>query len=573
MEALWPDLSPTAAANNLRYSLHSARRTLESVPISTFRYLHLHDELLELYPSGPLWVDVEIFEDAAVEARRACDPVFYEGAIALYAGDLLPEDRYAAWAESLREELRSTYFHLLLELAELYERTEEFGRAIETLRRVVASEPTQERAHEGLMRLYTRSGQRLAALRQYEQLQKILSRELSTEPEAACHHLYKEILAGRVPPANPATVGWSQKEVGGVSRWNDLPASRTRFVGRKRELVEVKRTLAMTRLLTLTGTCGSGKTRFALEVAKDLAETYPQGAWVELASLSEGTLVPQAVATSLGVGERRGWSRTATLVDALRQKNTLLVLDNCEHLVETVARLVDTLLGSCPHLCVLATSREALGVAGEITWLVGPLSVPNPQHLLTVENLTASDSMQLFLERARHHRPTFVLTPQNVEAMADICRQLEGIPLAIELAAARVRTLSAEQIAARLQAPLDLLTTGNRTAPPRQRTLRGALDWSYALLTASERKLFARLSVFAGGWSLEAAEAVGAEGGIGEDDVLDLLSRLVDKSLVIAEAGAEGALRYRILEPVRQYGQERLQASGEDVFTSPSRSS
>ena len=568
MEALWPDLSPTAAANNLRYSLHNARRTLEPVPTAFRCYLRLHDERLELHPVGPLWVDVEAFEDAVVEARRAHDPTFYEAAIGLYGGDLLPEDRYAAWAESPREKLRRTYLELLLALAELYKESGELGFAAEALRQVVASEPTQERAHEELMRLYSLSGQPLVALRQYELLRKILSRDLGTEPDAASQRLYEEILAGRFSSTKLTLVGQPRKETAGVTRRNVPSGARTRFVGRERELVEVKRALAMTRLLTLTGTCGSGKTRLALEVTKDLGETYPHGVWVvELASLSEETLVPQVVAATLGVKERRGRSRTATLVDALRQKKALLVLDNCEHLVEAVARLVDTLLDSCQCLRVLATSREALSISGELKWLVAPLSVPDPRHSPTVEDAVEIDSMQLFLERARHQRPAFVLTPQNVEAVTDICRQLEGIPLAIELAAARVGMLSAEQIAARLECSLKLLTTGNRTAALRQRTLRGALDWSYALLTESERKLFARLSVFVGGWTLEAAEAVGSGGGIGDDDVLDLLGKLVDKSLVVAEAGGEGGLRYRILEPVRQYAQERLQASGEAELT------
>ena len=411
MEALWPDLSPTAAANNLRYSLHHARRTLNVIPGTVCHYLHLHDELLELYPEGSLWVDVEAFADAAVEARRARDPLFYEAAIALYAGDLLPEDRYASWAEGRRERLRSTYLGLLLELAELYRGSEEFGLAVEALRRVVASEPTQERVHEELMRLYALSGQRVAALLQYEQLQRILSRELGTEPEAPSQRLYEEILAGQVSLAHPTPVGWPQKAAGGVRRWNELSVARTAFVGRKRELVKVKRSLVLTRLLTLTGACGSGKTRLALEVVKDVAETYPHGACVvELASLSEEALVPQAVAASLGVEERRGSSRTATLVDALRQKKFLLVLDNCEHLVEAVARSVDTLLGSCRHLRILATSREALGVMGEVKWLVAPLSVPDPHHPPTTENAMESDSVQLFLERARRHRPNFTLT-------------------------------------------------------------------------------------------------------------------------------------------------------------------
>jgi len=243
----------------------------------------------------------------------------------------------------------------------------------------------------------------------------------------------------------------------------------------------------------------------------------------------------------------------------------LLVLDNCEHLIDAAAYLVDALLCSCPHLRVLATSREALGVAGEVKWMVPPLPLPNLRHPLTVEELAGFESVRLFLERARYHHPAFVLTTQNVEAVTDVCRQLEGLPLAIELAAARISTLSVKQIATRLRDPLGLLTTGSRTAPPRERTLRGALDWGYALLAEPERKLFRWLSVFADGWTLEAAETVGVGDGLPKEDVLDLLSRLVDKSLVMAEANGDGTARYRMLNFVRRYGWEKLEESGEEA--------
>jgi predicted ATPase len=340
-----------------------------------------------------------------------------------------------------------------------------------------------------------------------------------------------------------------------------LPIARTSFVGREREVLEVKRLLAMTRLLTLTGVGGSGKTRLALRVASDLAGAYPDGAWlVELAALSEGELVPQAVARALSVREGPNRPLIETLEEDLRSRRMLLVLDNCEHLVEAAARLVDALLGKCPRLRVLATSREALDVAGEVTWTVPSLSVPGPRHAPTTEELEGYESARLFIERARQRDPSFVLTPRNARAVAQICRRLDGIPLAIELAAARAGVLSAEKIAERLDDSLRLLTGGGRSAVPRHQTLRATLDWSHELLAGPERKLFGRLSVFAGGWTLEAAEAVGAGDGIEGGDVLDLLGRLVDKSLVMVE---EGALPYRMLEPVRQYAQERLEAGGE----------
>jgi len=265
----------------------------------------------------------------------------------------------------------------------------------------------------------------------------------------------------------------------------------------------------------------------------------------------------------LGVRERPGRSLIATLVEALSKQETLLVLDNCEHLIEATARLVETLLDSCADLRILATSREALGVAGETNWTVPPLSVPDARHTTAVKDLENCEAVRLFVQRAMYRRPAFTLTQQNAQAVAEICRRLDGIPLAIELAAARVGVLPTEQIARRLEEPLKLLTVGSRTAPPRQRTPRGALEWSYELLSEDEKGLFRRLSVFAGGFSLEAAEAVVTGGDVEEEDVLDPLSGLVDRSLVVAETSGEGGIRYRLLEPVRQYALEQLQKSGE----------
>ncbi len=273
---------------------------------------------------------------------------------------------------------------------------------------------------------------------------------------------------------------------------------------------EIRRALSATRLLTLTGVGGSGKTRLALEVARDLVEAYPDGVWlVELAPLSEEVLVPKAVAEALEVSERPAESLADTLAEVLRNRELLLILDNCEHLLEASARLVDKLLDSCPRLSILATSREGLGVEGEVRWLVPSLSVPDPQGIPSSEELDAYESVRLFVERARARNPLFSLSPKNALAVAGICNRLEGIPLAIELAAARVDTLSVEQISQRLGGSLRLLTRGGRTTVPRHQTLKGTLDWSHQLLSEDEKKLFGRLSVFAGGWTLEAAEAVG----------------------------------------------------------------
>src|SRR5829696_430556 len=345
---------------------------------------------------------------------------------------------------------------------------------------------------------------------------------------------------------------------------HNLPAPRSSFVGREREIEGVKLTLAMTRLLTLTGVGGSGKTRLALEVTRDLVDASPNGAWlVEFAPLSEEALVPKAVAEALKVPERPGEALSDTLAEVLRDRQVLLILDNCEHLLEATSRLVDKLLDSCPHLRIMATSREAIGVEGEVSWLVPPLSVPEPKGTPSSEELGAYESVRLFVERARERDPSFSLSPHTALAVAEICRMLEGIPLAIELAAARVGTLSIEKISERLEGSLELLTRGGRTAVPRHRTLKGALDWSHELLSESERKVFRRLSTFAGGWTLEASEAVVSGEGVEGREVLDSLSGLVEKSLVVPKRSDEGGVRYRMLEPIRQYAQEQLEESGE----------
>ena len=348
-------------------------------------------------------------------------------------------------------------------------------------------------------------------------------------------------------------------------RRHNLPAARGGFVGREHEKLEVGRALSTTRLLTLTGAGGCGKTRLALEVARDLVDDYPDGVWlVELASLSQRELVPGAVAAALGLREQPDLPFTEMLVDFLRSRRISLILDNCEHLIDACAHLVETLLGSCEHLRIMATSREPLGVGGEVNWMVPSLTVPVAGEVPDPESVTRYEAIELFVERARSRVPTFELTQANVAAVTDICRKLDGIPLAIELATARMGALGVGQIAERLGSSLVFLTTGDRTRAPRHQTLETALEWSYELLSEPEQELFGRLSVFAGGWTLGAAEAVGSaeaaegEGRVSNPPVLDLLSALVDKSLVMAEAHEEATLRYRMLEPVRQYALERL---------------
>jgi predicted ATPase len=344
---------------------------------------------------------------------------------------------------------------------------------------------------------------------------------------------------------------------------HNLPIQLTSFVGREREIAEVKDLLAEQRLLSLTGAGGCGKTRLALQAAAELPERFEDGVWlVELASLSDSNLVPQAIASTLEVREVPGRALTEVVIEHLKSKKTLLVLDNCEHLVEACARLAEAFLRSCPNLRILATSREALGITGETGWLVPSLSLPEPHYLPPVEELRRYEAARLFIERAVAMLPTFEPTDRNAAAVARVCRGLDGIPLAIELAAARVKVVSVGQIAERLNDRFRLLSGGSRTALPRHRTLRATIDWSHDLLSEEEKVLFRRLSVFAGGFTLEATEAVCVGDDLEEDEVLALLSHLVDKSLVVVQERG-GEARYRLLETVRQYGWEKLEESGE----------
>jgi non-specific serine/threonine protein kinase len=345
---------------------------------------------------------------------------------------------------------------------------------------------------------------------------------------------------------------------------SNLPLQVTRFFGREAELAQITQHLAADRLVTLTGPGGVGKTRLALRAADELLLQYPQGVWfVELAALSGPGLVAQQVATTLGLRDEPGRPVLETLVRHLRERQSLIVLDNCEHVLDDCAHLCAALLRTCPRLRVLACSREPLGVAGEVIYLVPSLPFPEPGQPLTAVDIEAYAAVRLFVDRARLVRTHYEVAAHNAPAIAAICRRVDGIPLAIEMAAARVNILTPQQLAHRLDNAFGVLSGGSRTALPRQQTLRATIDWSYNLLSEPEQRVLQRLSVFAGGCTLEAAEAVCAGEAVPAEQVLDLLGALVAKSMVVADQPPGEAMRYRLLEMIRQYAREKLEAAGE----------
>jgi predicted ATPase/DNA-binding CsgD family transcriptional regulator len=350
----------------------------------------------------------------------------------------------------------------------------------------------------------------------------------------------------------------------------NLPVHLSNFIGRERETKEVKKLLTHNRLVTLTGVGGSGKTRLAIQLANELLVKFRQGIWfIEFAQLADGTLVPQVVATTLGIRERKNSFSLNNLIEHLQNHQSLLIFDNCEHLINACAQLAEKLLVSCLNLQILTTSREPFSIPGEVVWVVPPMSLPELQPWRdptsgqsALSAYQKSEAVQLFLNRATLVSPDFKLTIENGAWVAEICRRLDGMPLAIELAAARVRALSVRQIAERLDDRFNLLTGGKRTAPHRQQTLEATLDWSYALLTETERRLLQHLSVFAGSCTLEAAEVICADDDLFSDKVLDALTQLVDKSLVTVDRPEGTETRYRLLETIRHYAREKLAEAG-----------
>lgn len=555
---LWGEQSDDAARTSLRQALRQLHQAFGddldhflTVTPQTIQFNSTRHCQLDVAEFVALIRACEQYPHRQRETCRACVERL-QRAVALYRGDLLAgfllkdSAAFEEWAAIKREQLRRAAMSALATLAEHYARRREFELMEQAARRQLEIDPLYEDAHRQVMRALTWRGQRNAALAQFESLRKRLAEEIGAPPEKETLALEASIRDGTC--AHPPAL-------------TNVPQPLTSFIGRQREIAEVERLLETTRLLTLTGAGGCGKTRLALQVATAIvhANHFKDGVWwVDLAALSDPALVPQAVAAPFDLSESPGISLTNVLTNYLSSRQPLLILDNCEHLIEACAQLAETLLGACPQLRILATSRQALGVGGEVTWRVPSLALPRADQLPLAKEFLRCDAIQLFVERALTVAPNWKLT-EHTETVAAICARLDGIPLALELAAARLKMLSVKQIAARLDARFDLLTNGSRTALPRHQTLRATMDWSYDLLSDEECALLRRLSVFAGGWTLEAAEAICAEDN---SSVLDSMTALIDKSLVVVDQ-TDSAMRYRMLETVREYARERLLEANE----------
>ena len=571
VEDLWGDDPPGNPANTLQGRVSALRRALG--PAGGALVTRPPGYLLK---AGPEQVDAGRFERLVAEATAAAGKGpraarQLEAALGLWRGPALAEfaDQPWAQAEAARlEELRLAATEALVEL-----RLAAGGHAglVGELEGLVAAHPTRERLRGQLLVALYRSGRQADALGAYQQAREVLAEELGIDPSPELQRLHRQILL-----QDPALEAAAPDQA--LPRHN-LPERLTSLVGREGELREVAKLVEEHRLVTVTGPGGAGKTSLAVAFAERLAAGYPDGVWlVELAALREPALLGEAVAAVLGLVEAGGAgipppSRAERLASFVPDKAMLLVLDNCEHLVEACAGLARRLLEAGPRLRVLATSREVLGVPGEVVWPIPPLAVPaadddtdagtatDAGQAAAPEALAGFDAVRLFVERATSADPGFVLDAASAPVVAELCRRLDGLPLAIELAAARTRALPPAELAARLEDRFRLLAGGARALDPRQQTLRATVDWSWDLLEERDRRLLRRLSVFSGGWTVAAAEAVCGGDGLEGAEVLDGLFRLVDRSLIVA-AGGDPA-RFTMLETLRAYGAERLAEAGE----------
>lgn len=549
---LWPDSLEETARDNLRHALWRIRKALPSKKKN--EYLIANDMTITFNSSSEYWLDTSALDKVGEDA--SADELI--SVLSGYQGELLP-GFYDEWVMLEREHLFSIFEHHMARLMSLLHDEKRWLDILNWGERWIKLGQKPEPAYRALMSAHAAKGDMAKVEVTYVRCVKSL-KEFGIEPSERTKMLYANLKSGKETPQ----VGFLPTKPFTKEVSSNIPVPLTSFIGRENELKEIAKLLSSSRLFTLTGPGGVGKTRLAIQAANDSIKKFKNGVfWVNLVALSDGDLIPQEIAQLLNVREVSNVPLIEGLINHLKLKESLLVIDNCEHLINACAQYAEQLLAACPGLKVLATSIEALGLFNETVWQVPSLPLPETRAVLSLEELLGFASIQLFSDRAGIAKTGFVLDERTASFVAKICQRLDGIPLAIELAAARIKMLSVEEIAARLDDRFSLLTSGSRTAIPRHQTLRATIDWSYDLLTEPERILLRRLAVFAGGFTLKAAESICSE-GMKQSDILDMLGRLVDKSLVIVErASATGDTRYRLLETIRQYALEKLTGTEE----------
>jgi predicted ATPase/DNA-binding SARP family transcriptional activator len=551
----WPDTSEKQARTNLRNLLHKLRAVLPDAN----RFLSINQHTLQWKLDPHFILDVDKFSYLASRSNSIQD---LEAATQLYPGDLMP-DCYDDWVLTPRESLRQIYLTVLENLITILEEHTRLREALHYAQTLLRYDPIREQTYQHLMRLYAKCGDRASVARIYKTCLTVLERELGVKPGPESDKAYQKFI---VKDTNWVSYRESAKIFPEEQITHNLPSSLTAFIGRGQELEQVEALLSNNRLVTLTGPGGIGKTRLALAAAREVLPVYRDGAFlVDLAPITDTGAVIAAIADALQTSDEVRALGMDGVKDHLRDQNLLLLLDNCEHLVEEVGAICVGLLPACPNVTILATSREALKVYGETLWQVPSLPTliltesPDPDGLAAqIQALQANESVELFIERAISSLPTFKASNETLFSIGEICRRLEGMPLAIEMAAAQVKTLSVQQIVQRLDRATDVLQHPSSSA--RHRTMEAVMDWSYSLLIHAERKLFARLGVFSGTFSLQALEEICQGHGIRKDDILGLLASLVDKSLVSTQP-TYPEVRFRLHEIVRQYAYQKLNDS------------
>ena len=575
MTLFWPDYPQKSAQSSLRQTIYRLRQAIE--PGKTELPFILTDRFTVSWnPEAALHLDVTQFETLTGNGRS---PQAWQQAIDLYRGDFLADfflpdcDPFEQWAADKRAYYQRQAQTVSQQLVNHYLEVGDWDAAETAVRRQLTLDNLQEAAHRQLIEILAKNGRRQEALAQFETVKQLLDEELAIAPEAQTIALVESIRNGEFVDGTTSQTTESAWPQLNVQQSNppktNLPALLTTVIGREQERDETTELLTQHRLVTLLGTGGIGKTTLSLQIGLQLLGDYPDGVWfVELAPLTDPHLVTQEVASAMGITIQAHRSLTEHLQSVLQARTTLILLDNCEHLLDACAHLADALLRHCPNITILATSREPLGVPGEALYDLPPLAFPALSTNEAITTLTAYPAMQLFAERARLVQSHFMIDEAKTPFIMQICRQLDGLPLAIELAAARVNVLSVQEIATRLQENFHLLTQGSRTVLPRHKTMRALIDWSHNLLTESEQRILHRLSVFAGGWTLDAAEAICAGEDIDSYAVLDLTAQLVNKSLVQRMRQSQtGETRYHLLETIRQYAQEKLSETGnEEIY-------